>query len=70
VKQHGTTRLDNLIATAGYGSSECSYERRDGAMPVLRIPNMVPERIELGDLKSARLSKRDREKLLLSAEMS
>lgn len=65
-KRHGTMRLGNLITHAGYGSSEkCTSEKDDGAVPVLRIPNVASERIELKDLKFARLSARDRERLLL-----
>jgi len=66
-KQRGTIRLENLITEAGYGSSEkCDAERADGATPVLRIPNVASERINLVDLKYARLNQRDSERLLLS----
>jgi type I restriction enzyme S subunit len=67
-KRHGTKRLENLIADAGYGSSEkCSPERDDGAVPVLRIPNVASERVDLDNLKFTRLSARERERLLLSS---
>jgi type I restriction enzyme, S subunit len=66
-EQRGTTRLEELLLDAGYGSSEkCDTERVEGATPVLRIPNVASERISLSDLKYAHLSKRDTEKLLLS----
>ena len=66
-KQRGTIRLEDLIAEAGYGSSEkCDAERADDATPVLRIPNVASERINLVDLKYARLNQRDSERLLLS----
>lgn len=66
-KERGTIRLENLITEAGYGSSEkCDVERADGATPVLRIPNVASERINLADLKYVRLNQRDSERLLLS----
>ena len=65
--QRGTIRLENLITEAGYGSSEkCDAERAVGATPVLRIPNVASERVNLVDLKYARLNQRDSERLLLS----
>jgi type I restriction enzyme S subunit len=67
VEQRGTTRLEGLLVDAGYGSSEkCNAERVEEATPVLRIPNVASERINLTDMKYARLNKRDSEKLLLS----
>lgn len=66
-KERGTIRLENLITEAGYGSSEkCDAERADGATPVLRIPNVASERINLVDLKYAQLNQRDSERLILS----
>ena len=66
-KQRGTIRLEDLITEAGYGSSEkCDGARVDGATPVLRIPNVASERINLVNLKYARLNQRDGERLLLS----
>jgi type I restriction enzyme S subunit len=66
-KQRGSIRLEDLITEAGYGSSEkCDVERVAGATPVLRIPNVASERINLIDLKYARLNQRDGERLLLS----
>jgi type I restriction enzyme, S subunit len=67
-QRHGTARLEKLITDAGYGSSEkCSPERSDGAVPVLRIPNVASERIEFKDLKFACLSDREGERLLLAS---
>jgi type I restriction enzyme, S subunit len=61
-----TSRLDQLLVGAGYGSSEkCDLERAEGAIPVLRIPNVASERITLSNLKYARLSQHDQERLLL-----
>lgn len=65
--RHGTASLGDLIIKAGYGSSEkCDSERIEGAVPVLRIPNVVSEQITLADLKYAHLSARDQERLILS----
>ena len=67
VKRFESTPLHEIIIEAGYGTSEkCDYERHEGSVPVLRIPNVASERITLGDLKFARLSQRDRERLLLA----
>ncbi len=63
----GATQLEDLLTDAGYGSSEkCHADRVDGAIPVLRIPNVASERISLMDLKFACLSDRDHERLRLS----
>lgn len=66
--QHrGTVRLGELLMEAGYGSSEkCDAERTEGAIPVLRIPNVASKRVSLTGLKYARLNGRDSERLLLS----
>ena len=65
--RHGTASIGDLIIEAGYGSSEkCDSERIEGAVPVLRIPNVESEQITLADLKYARLSARDQERLILS----
>jgi type I restriction enzyme, S subunit len=65
-KQRGTIRLEKLITEAGYGSSEkCNAERASGATPVLRIPNVASERINLVDLKYAQLNQRDSKRLLV-----
>jgi type I restriction enzyme S subunit len=66
-KLRGTTRIEELLVEASYGSSEkCDTERTKGAIPVLRIPNVASERINLSNLKYARLNERDNERLLLS----
>jgi type I restriction enzyme S subunit len=63
---YGLTRLEQLIIEAGYGSSEkSSLERAEGAVPVLRIPNVAAERIDLNNLKFARLSVKDVDRLCL-----
>jgi type I restriction enzyme S subunit len=66
-KRYGTTSLGDLITGAGYGSSEkCDSERIEGAVPVLRIPNVVSEQIKLTDLKYAILSAHDQDRLMLA----
>lgn len=46
------TTLGDLASAGGYGTSvKCSYE--NAGIPVLRIPNIVKGRVDLGDLKSA-----------------
>jgi len=66
-ERFGALRLEELLTEAGYGSSEkCDSERMEGGSPVLRIPNVASERITLTDLKYARLSERDSQRLLLS----
>lgn len=58
--------LGNLISIANYGTSlKCSSERLDGATPVLRIPNVARERLDLGNLKYAVLGKRELSSLTL-----
>jgi type I restriction enzyme S subunit len=65
-KQYGAGQLGSLLTEAGYGSSErSSPERMKAAVPVLRIPNVALERIELQGLKFCCLSARDQERLLL-----
>ena len=66
-KQYGTSQLDQLIVEAGYGTSEkCTSERREGATPVLRIPNIASEKITLADLKYTCLKVNDKKRLLLN----
>jgi len=65
--ERGTTSVGDLIIEAGYGSSEkCDSERIEGAVPVLRIPNVVSEQITLADMKYARLPPREQERLILA----
>jgi type I restriction enzyme S subunit len=67
VQRMGGTKLGDLLMEAGYGSSEkCALERVDGAMPVLRIPNVASERISFSDLKYARLTQNEIARLSLS----
>ncbi len=55
--QVGTRPLHQLIRDAGYGTSvKCSPEREPGAIPVLRIPNIAAERLDLADMKYGSLT--------------
>jgi type I restriction enzyme, S subunit len=64
--RHGSMRLEKLICEAAYGTSErCSSERDEGALPVLRIPNVASERMAIGQLKFARFSAGDAERYRL-----
>lgn len=66
-KRHGTARLEDLIIEACYGSStKCSPQREEGAVPVLRIPNVASERVQLDNLKFAHLSSLEERQLLLA----
>lgn len=65
-RRYGKASLEKLIDNAGYGTStKCSLERSDGAVPVLRIPNVASERVVLKDLKYGRLPEGELPRLLL-----
>lgn len=65
--QYGLAKLDDVIVDSDYGSSvKCTPDRGDGCIPVLRIPNIASERVELDDLKFGHLSDRELKQLLLS----
>ena len=66
-KKFGLVKFDELLIEACYGSSEkCDSERMEGGCPVLRIPNVALEKITLNELKFARLSERDAQRMTLS----
>lgn len=55
-QRYGRSQLDSLITEAGYGTSEKCYAMRGKDMvPVLRIPNIAAERVDISDLKYAYL---------------
>jgi len=63
---YGTRALEGLLVEAGYGTSaKCHSARFSDAMPILRIPNVASEKIDLTDLKFASLSERDLRKVQL-----
>lgn len=64
VTQHSEMiQLDAVLKSTTYGSStRASLERTDGAIPILRIPNVLRDEVELDDLKYVQLSPVDREK--------
>lgn len=56
-RHYSPTNLDQVLVDAAYGTSEKSYaERPKDAVPVLRIPNVASEKLQLGDLKYAQLT--------------
>lgn len=66
-KAQRLTPIGELLIDARYGSSEkCEADRTEDATPVLRIPNVASERINLANMKYARLDQRERQQLLLS----
>lgn len=61
-----TVKLGDLLIDACYGTSQKSHaERADGAYPVLRIPNVVHEMIDLRDLKFSVLEEKELQKTRL-----
>jgi type I restriction enzyme S subunit len=67
VEQNGTRQVGELIVDAGYGTStKCSYERIGDAVPVLRIPNVKSEHIDLNDMKYGVLSEAELRRLLVA----
>ena len=66
--EHGVSRLGSLLVDACYGTSAKSvYERSENDLPVLRIPNVVSEKVEWDDLKFASLPAAEMTKLLLKS---
>lgn len=66
-QRSGTAHLSALLTDACYGSSEkCSTDRVPNAYPVLRIPNVAVEQINLQDLKYACVSPGELARLSLS----
>ena len=51
-KSHRSGEIGDMLVEAGYGTStKCESIRVKGSVPVLRIPNVASERINLADLK-------------------
>lgn len=68
-KEYGSVCLEELITKAGYGTSEkCNYEQVENCIPVLRIPNIASEKIDLNDLKFAVLTNKNRDKVLVEED--
>lgn len=65
--RYGVRRLESLIIGAGYGTSaKCSYDREQYAYPVLRIPNILSEQVDLSDLKYGRLGDKESGRVALN----
>ena len=58
------TTIGDLIIDARYGTSKKCYSEPDG-VPVLRIPNIVKERLDFTDLKYTHLSDEEVERISL-----
>lgn len=68
-QQYGVVALDDVLVDATYGTSEKSHsERAAGALPVLRIPNVASEKLDLTNLKYAALEDRAVASLAISDE--
>jgi type I restriction enzyme S subunit len=63
---HGTVPLAELIVEAAYGTStKCSTERHSLSVPILRIPNVASETVDLTLLKYAALASQESQKVAL-----
>lgn len=59
-------KLGDLVIEASYGTSKkCDSTKTNGACPVLRIPNVVRETLDLADLKFSVLEDKELKKVLL-----
>jgi type I restriction enzyme S subunit len=67
VERNGAHQLGDLILNGGYGTStKCNYEPLEGAVPVLRIPNVASERVNFDDIKYGVLSEADLKRVLIA----
>lgn len=68
VAKHGDRPLADLINEARYGTSvRCEFERANGSVPVLRIPNVASEHINFEAVKYGLLSEAELLRTLLHA---
>jgi type I restriction enzyme S subunit len=66
ISELAAVKLGDLLVDACYGTSQKSnLERADGAYPVLRIPNVVRETLDLTDLKFSVLEEKELQKIRL-----
>jgi type I restriction enzyme, S subunit len=66
-QNHKISFLEELLIDANYGTSvKCFSERTSGTIPVLRIPNVVSEKVTLADLKYGDLNETELKKTVLS----
>lgn len=59
---HEVVDLGELLLDSQYGTSKRSGTERDGAVPVLRIPNVLKDRLDLSDLSWAILTSDEQER--------
>lgn len=65
-KSWDTVKGTDLFKELKYGTSEkCSETQTSSALPVLRIPNVLGESVNLEELKYADLNAKERDKLIL-----
>lgn len=63
-EKFGTIGLEDIIINAGYGTSKkCFSDRMEGSTPILRIPNVISEKISNTNLKYTNLSEKELEKV-------
>jgi type I restriction enzyme S subunit len=63
--RHPSATINDVTIDSGYGTNQRCSASGPG-LPVLRIPNIQPGRIDLSDLKYAELPPREQRKVLLS----
>jgi hypothetical protein len=67
VAKHGWRSLGELLIGAGYGTSvKCDSERHKDAIPVLRIPNVASEKVNLMDMKYGSISVAELKRVLVN----
>jgi len=65
-KEWRQINLEEIISEISYGTNEKCYSTPDDySLPILRIPNIIKDKINLEDIKYANLSDKEREKLTL-----
>lgn len=63
----GCKRLGEVIKEAGYGTSrKCDLNRLKDSVPVLRIPNVASERVNIENLKYTHLTEAEMERVLVA----
>jgi len=65
-KNWSTVELGSQVSELRYGTSvKCHDKKKDGDLPILRIPNIIGEQISWDDLKYTQLTSNEVAKLLL-----
>jgi len=67
VERYGSRELSELILDAGYGTStRCDYQKLEGSVAVLRIPNVASEHIVFENMKYAILDDAQLKRVLVN----